>query len=82
MRPILIKQVTSLNEIQEGDALLINNGMRVEAATALKVKVTKEDGVEVIIDREKNRYFNVGWYLNGRSWAVDIRVARLTPNTK
>ncbi len=32
--------------------------------------------------RGKNKYFNVGMYLDGKSWAKDVRIVRLPSNAE
>jgi hypothetical protein len=69
-----IEPLTRIDQIQEGDALLISDGNKVISVTAKIVKVTDHDGTEVIFRKKKNKFFNVGMYLDGKSWAKDVRV--------
>lgn len=71
-----IDPLTRLDQIKDGDLLLIDDGKTVIQAVAKFVKVSEYDGVEVIIKRKRNRYFNVGYYLEGRSWAKEIFVIK------
>lgn len=71
-----IEQVTKVDQIKEGDLLLISDGNEITHAKAQKVKVTDHDGTEVIFDKRKNKYFNVGMYLNGESWVKDVCIVR------
>lgn len=38
---------------------------------------TSQDGTEVIFKKRKNKFFNVGMYLSGKSCAKDIRIVRV-----
>lgn len=71
-----IEKLTRIDQIKQGDMLLIDSGSELIQAKALRVKVTEYDGTEVIFDLMRNKYFNVGMYLEGKSWAKDIRVVR------
>lgn len=77
-----IEPLTRIDQIKQGDTLLISDGKEITAAVATQVKVTKEDGTEVIFDLRRNKFFNVGWYLEGRSWAKDVRIVRAPSNEK
>jgi len=72
-----IEKVVRLDQIRKGDALLISDGDSITPARALRVKVTEADGTEVIIDEKRNKFFNVGMYLESRSWAKDVCIARI-----
>jgi len=69
-----IKPLTEIDQIKVGDALLIGDGNKVTAEKAQRVKVSELDGTEVILDKKQNRYFNVGMYLEGKSWVKNVRV--------
>ena len=75
-----IKNLTRIDQIRQGDALLISDGKKITPAMALEVKVSEYDGTEVIFDDKHNKFFNVGMYLEGKSWAKDVLVARLNYN--
>lgn len=75
-----IEPLVAIDQIKRGDGLLISDGRELTVATALRVKVTDYDGTEVIFNLRKNKYFNVGMYLEGKSWAKDVRVVRLPSN--
>lgn len=72
-----ICQLTTLDQIQEGDGLIISDGKTLTLTKAKRVKVSEYDGVEVIFDLKRNKYFNVGTYLEGKSLAKDISVVTL-----
>jgi len=73
---IRLEPVTRIDQISNGDQLVIFDGEKITMADAQQVKVTEHDGTEVIINLRKNKYFNLGWYLEGRSWAKDIQIVR------
>ena len=70
-----LKDVKTINDIKQGDTLIItgsimdNESVKVEA-----VKVTPNNGTEIIIDKEANRYFNLGMYLEGKSWVEEVKI--------
>lgn len=75
-----IEQLTRTDQIRPGDVLLISDGKTITPATALRVKVSDFDGTEVIFDVERNKFFNVGMYLEGASWAKDVCIVRMPSN--
>ena len=75
-----IEPLVKIDQIKEGDVLLISDGRELTHAKAQRVKVSEYDGTEVIFNLRKNKYFNVGMYLDGKSWAKDIRIVRLPSN--
>ncbi|MBM5575856.1 hypothetical protein [Deefgea sp. CFH1-16] len=72
-----INPLTQIDQIKTGDLLLISNGSEITQAKAKLVKVSEHDGTEVIFNLKKNKYFNVGMYLEGKSWAKDVRIVTL-----
>jgi ribosomal protein L14E/L6E/L27E len=72
-----IEPLVKIDQVQEGDLLLISDGRELTHAKAQRVKVSERDGTEVIFNLRKNKYFNVGMYLDGKSWAKDVRVVRI-----
>lgn len=70
-------EVKNLDDIKEGDNLIITgDGLVDEIVKARKIKVSKIDGVEVIFDLKMNRFFNLGMYLDGKSWVKNLTVIR------
>jgi hypothetical protein len=57
--------VTQIDQIKEGDALVINDGHSLISAKAEIVKVSEQDGTEVIFKVKENAFFNVGMFLDG-----------------
>lgn len=45
-------------------------------ALALEVNTTERFGTEVILNTGRNKFFNVGMYLDGKSWAKDVRIVK------
>lgn len=72
-----IEPLTKIDQVIQGDVLLISDGKGITPAKAEIVKVYKSGGVEVIFNKRENKYFNVGLYLEGKSWAKDVRVVRM-----
>ena len=77
MKSIQILPVGARDTIQKDDLLLISDGFRVFEARAKEIKTTDQDGVEVIYNKSKNHYFNVGLYLAGKSSAKDVQIVRM-----
>jgi len=71
---IEFKKVTKLDDIAKGDLLLLNDGKETIAVKAVIVKVSEYDGTEIIYDKKKNYYFNLGMYLEGQSRIKDLYV--------
>lgn len=73
-----IKDVKSITDIKVGDRLLIcDTANEIQLAVVQYVKVSDQDGTEIIINKKRNRYFNLGLYLNGESWAKDVKIVQL-----
>ena len=69
--------VTTLNDIKPGDNLVISgDGVDFQFFKVKKVKVTEIDGTEIILDIRKNKFFNLGMYLEGKSWVRKLVVIR------
>jgi hypothetical protein len=70
-----LKELESLGALEVGNVLiLVDSYDEVELVQVKKVKVSKQDGEEVIFDLESNRYFNVGMYLEGNSWVRKVYI--------
>ncbi len=70
-----LKDVKTITDIKQGDTLIVTGDtLKNEAVKAQIVKVSPNDGTEVIIDRKNNRYFNLGMYLEGNSWVKELKV--------
>ena len=67
-----LKTVENINSIKEGDMLIITGDTLInESMKAQIVKVSKH-GTEVIFDKKMNRFFNLGMYLEGKSWVKEV----------
>ena len=70
-----LKEVKTLTDIKQGDTIIITGDtLKNEAVKAQIVKVTEHDGTEIIFDKKNNRFFNLGMYLEGKSWVKDCKV--------
>lgn len=70
-----LKDVKTLNDIKQGDTLIITGGpLKNEPVKARIVKVSANDVTEIIIGKKGNRFFNLGMYLEGRSWVKEVKV--------
>ena len=75
-----LEPLVRIDQIRAGDTILISDGREITAAKAQRVKVSEHDGTEVIFNLRKNKFFNVGMYLDGKSWAKDVRIVRMPSN--
>lgn len=70
-----LKKVTTLTDIKQGDTIIITGDSLVnEAVKAQIVKISQHDGTEIIFDKRANRFFNLGMYLEGKSWVKELCV--------
>jgi len=70
-----IKTVEKIDDIKQGDTIILTGGEYNK--TPLKAEIVKHsevDGVEVIINKRKNYFFNLGMYLEGKSWVKEVLV--------
>lgn len=66
--------VKTLTDIKKGDTLIISGGgFHNEAVKAQIVKVSKSDGTEIIFNKKLNKFFNLGMYLEGKSWVKELK---------
>lgn len=69
--------VKTLTDIKQGDTIIITGDNLVnEAVKAVIVKVTEEDGTEIIFNKKLNKYFNLGMYLEGKSWVKEVKILK------
>jgi len=72
-----LKDVTTITDIKQGDTLIITgDNLKNEPVKAQIVKVTEQDGTEIIIDKKQNRFFNLGMYLSGKSWVKEVKIVK------
>jgi len=70
-----LKDVKTITDIKQGDILLITGDTLKNApVNAQIVKVTDQDGTEIIIDKKQNRFFNLGMFLEGKSWVKELKI--------
>jgi hypothetical protein len=70
-----LREVKTITDIKQGDTLIVTGDtLKHESVKAQIVKVTPNDGTEIIIDKKKNRFFNLGMYLEGKSWVKELKV--------
>lgn len=70
-----LKEVKTITDIKQGDTLVITGDtLKNEPVKVEIVKVSPIDGTEVIIGRKRNRFFNLGMYLEGKSWVRELKI--------
>lgn len=77
MKAIRVLALVNKSQVKVGDHLLLNDGKTIMQAQAKIVKVSDYDGTEVIFDVKNNKYFNVGMYLEGKSWVKEVLIVTL-----
>lgn len=71
-----LEPLTKIDQINENDTLIITgHTLKNEPVTAEIVKVSK-DGTEIIFERKMNRYFNLGIFLEGKSWVKELAIIK------
>jgi Icc-related predicted phosphoesterase len=69
--------VKTITDIKEGDMLIITGDtLKNEPVKVQIVKVSINNGTEIIFDKKMNRYFNLGMYLQGDSWVKELKIIR------
>lgn len=59
-------KVEKLTDIKEGDTICVTgDNLNAEPFKVQIVKVSETDGTEIIFDKKRNRFFNLGMYLEG-----------------
>ena len=70
-----LKTVNKITDIKAGDTIIITgDSLKNESVKVQMVKVSDNDGTEIIFDKRKNRYFNLGMYLEGKSWVKEVKI--------
>jgi hypothetical protein len=70
-----LKEVKLLTDLKEGDTIIITgDNLKCEPLKVQMVKVSEQDGVEIIFNKKKNLFFNLGMYLEGKSWVKECMV--------
>lgn len=71
--PVICKPIESPDDIHENDILVMVDAKgNISTSTAQKIKTSKSDGVEVIYDLRNNKFFNLGMYLEGKSYVKQL----------
>jgi len=72
--------VKTLTDIKQGDTIIITGDNLVNEAVKLvvvkEVKVTEHYGTEIIFNEKINQYFNLGMYLEGKSWVKEVKILK------
>lgn len=69
-----LKEVKTLTCIKEGDTIIITGDQyKAQLFKVQKVKVSKTNGTEIIIDKKMNN-FNLKMYLDGLSWVKECKI--------
>lgn len=72
---ISIQKVTAIDQISDGAAVLIKGRLtdgKVQLFNIDRIKISESDGIEVILKKKGNVYFNFGMYLAGKSNVSEI----------
>jgi len=70
-----MKKVTKINQIQQGDKLLIDTCYGTFKAIAKKVIFKGTDREEILIHKGKNHYFILSMLFDGSSWVDEAFIA-------
>lgn len=66
-------KVEFVEDLSAGDIIILTGDMYDRQSFKIPmIKVTEADGTEVIINTRKNHYFNLGMYLDGKSWVKEL----------
>lgn len=77
LKQMEVIKVEKLTDIKKGDTICVTGDiLNAEPFKVQMVKVSETDGTEIIFDKKRNRYFNLGMYLEGKSWVKEIVVIR------
>lgn len=69
-----IEDVKNITDIKQGDTLILTGDtLKNEPVKVQMVKVSESDGTEIIFDKKQNRFFNLGMYLEGKSWVKECK---------
>ncbi len=66
--------VTKIDDIKQGDSLVITGDTLRNAPLKAQVVKVSKDGTEIIVDKKSNRFFNLGMYLEGKSWVKECKI--------
>jgi len=69
------REVKKLTDIEKDDIITITGDrLKDKSFKVQMVKTTKKDGVEIIFNLGQNLFFNLGMYLEGKSWVKECKV--------
>lgn len=68
-----LQPITTTNDIVKGDKLLITGDTLKNDQVTVEMVKFSSDGVEVIFDLKQNRFFNLGMFLEGKSWVKQCK---------
>jgi len=68
------KEVKNRADISKGDSLIITHSNSVSEIVKVDSIRVGTDGVEIVLDEKKNRFFNFNMYLEGISWVDDVKL--------
>lgn len=71
-----LEAVTKIDQIKVGDRILMCDSEKTYCDIVDEIKVTDYDGTEIIYDLENNYFFNLGMYLDGKSWVKEVCIVR------
>lgn len=67
-------KVTTIDRIKKGDTIIVTGDTLVNEPFKVQMVKVSGDGTEIILDRKTNRYFNLGMYLEGKSWVKGLMI--------
>ncbi|CAL2077590.1 conserved protein of unknown function [Tenacibaculum sp. 190524A02b] len=71
-----LEPVTQIDQINQGDTLIITgHTLKNEPVKAEIVKISR-DGTEIIFNKKRNKFFNLGMFLEGRSWVKELAIIK------
>jgi len=69
-----LKKITKITDIEKGDTVIITGDIFIHEPFKVPMVKVSNDGTEVILNKRKNQYFNLGMYLAGKSWVKDLAI--------
>lgn len=71
-----LEPVTEIDQIKKNDTIVMTGlGLVNHPAKALEVLISSS-GTEIVFDRGKNLYINLGMYLEGKSWCKELAIIK------
>ncbi|CAL2108641.1 conserved hypothetical protein [Tenacibaculum sp. 190524A02b] len=71
-----LEPVTQIDQVKKDDTIIITGlGLVNHPAKAQEVLVS-DSGTEIIFDKGKNLYINLGMYLKGTSWCKELAIIK------